>query len=196
MVLKKNYVIDDIQEIKNGSSGIYAIMPYEQLQNGKALFKVGMATDLKKRFEQYHTSYPLGFYYKNILANPMKERKDFYYKDTEDRNKRKFSQTKYLNHVENFVHENIVEKQKGKQLYSTTRVRNPKTSTNGITRGQTEWFLASPKQIENSFTDAFKIYGGTDYSTHMNDINKKAEQNKKGASYTAEIHYKIYKRIK
>ena len=57
----------------------------------------------------------------------------------------------------------------------------------------TEWFYASPKQIENSFHNAFKIYGGVDYNTQLNDINKQADKNKKGSTYTAEIHYKICK---
>ena len=68
-----------------------------------------------------------------------------------------------------------------------------KTYNNGVTRGMTEWFYASPKQIENSFHDAFKIYGGVDYNTHLNEINKQADKNKKGSTYTAEIHCKIYK---
>ena len=127
MVIKKQYVIDEIPEIKNGSNGIYAITPYERLDNkGKTLFKVGLVDDLKQSFENYHTDYPLGFYYKNILANPIKERKDFYYKDKENRNRQKFSQGKYLCHIENVIHTDIVEKQHGEQLFSTTRVKKQK----------------------------------------------------------------------
>ena len=49
MVIKKKYVIDEIPEIKNRSNGIYAIIPYERLDNkDKTLFKVGLAEDLKK----------------------------------------------------------------------------------------------------------------------------------------------------
>lgn len=193
MVLKKQYVIDDLPEfpVRKNEGGLYAILPYERLDKyGKALFKVGQADDFKKRFEQYHTYYPLGFYYKNLLAEPNKKRQDFYYKDTEDRNKRKFSKKRYLNQIEKVIDDEIVDNG-GKQLFATTRIKNPKEEEGNI-KGQTEWFYASPDEIDDAFKYAFKIYGGRKYSSHLDDINKQADKNAKGRVYTAEIHYKIY----
>ena len=102
MVLKKQYVLDDLEEfpLKKDAGGLYALLPYERLDaKGKALFKVGQADSFRKRFEQYHTYYPLGFYYKNLLANPDKGKEPFFYKDSEDRGKRKLNLKKYYNKI-------------------------------------------------------------------------------------------------
>ena len=56
---------------------MYSILPYERLNRGKGLFKVGLADNFDKRFENYHTDYPLGFYIKNLLASPTKHKEDF-----------------------------------------------------------------------------------------------------------------------
>ncbi len=64
MRAKKITVLDEMG-IKGG--GLYAILPYERLdKNGKAVFKVGLASNLRGRMEQHHTDYPLGFYYTAI----------------------------------------------------------------------------------------------------------------------------------
>ena len=75
----KDKVIYDLDEfpLKKNEGGLYSILPYERLNHGKALFKVGLADSFDKRFENYHTDYPLGFYIKNLLASPTKNKEDF-----------------------------------------------------------------------------------------------------------------------
>ena len=118
MVLKKQYVLDELPiNLKKDSGGLYAILPYNRLDSdGKALFKVGLALNFRKRFEQYHTYYPDGMYYQNLLADPNKEKQDYYYRDPKDRNKRKFSEKRYLGHIEREIHDEIVEGG-GKQFF-------------------------------------------------------------------------------
>lgn len=59
--IKKGNALHDVLKIK-GKSGIYCLLPYEQLyKQKKAVFKVGMTTrDFADRIEEYHTYYPLG----------------------------------------------------------------------------------------------------------------------------------------
>ena len=75
----------------------------------------------------------------------------------------------------------------GQQLRTTTRSRN--MDENG---GVTEWFYTDEPTLDNAFEDAYKIYGGKNLNSHLRDINKNAAKNKRGSTYTAEIHYKIY----
>ena len=78
--MSKEKVIYQLEDypLKKNEEGLYAILPYERLdKHKKELFKVGLAKSFDKRFESYHTDYPLGFYYKNLLASPTKEKKDF-----------------------------------------------------------------------------------------------------------------------
>jgi hypothetical protein len=198
MPIKKTSVLDELPNIPKGSGGLYAVLPYERLdKNGKALFKVGQADNFKKRFEQYHTYYPLGFYYKNLLANPIKETSGHHYIDKEDRNKKKLNKKKYYNEIEHYIQDEIKD-DGGKQLYSTTRVKDAQKDKDGNIKGQTEWFYATPRTIDEAFKDAFKVYGGKAYSGSLDDINKQADKNMRPAKnlpvYNAEIHYKIYTR--
>ena len=191
MPIKKQYVIDNIPEIPKDQGGLYSIMPYEKLdKHGKAVFKVGYAMSFKNRFEQYHTSYPLGFYMKNLLAEPTEERENFYYKDPKNRNKRALHKKTYYGEIERNIFQDLKD-EGAEQLFSTTRVKNGKMR-DGVYVGQTEWFYASPKQVDNAFDFAYKIYGGKPYSAHLNNINREADKHRGGNSYSAEIHYKIY----
>ena len=190
MVIKKQYVIDDIPNIPKNSGGLYAIMPYEKKDSrGKAVFKVGQAYNFKKRFEQYHTYYPLGFYYKNLLAEPNLEKENFYYKD--ENKKRKFSEKQYYNEIEKNIQNDIIDNG-GERIFSTTRVKNAIQDNKGNIKGETEWFYASPAQINKAFNDNFKIYGGKQYSNSLRGINKEIDENRGGRTYNAEIRYKVY----
>lgn len=182
---KKYVVIHDLDDFKvhGGEGGLYAILPYERLnKEGKGVFKVGQADDFKKRFETYHTYYPLGFYYKNLLTEPKGNRRD-------EKNPRKVLSTKkYYNQIEHFIHKDILD-HGGKQLITTTRVKHAGKYDN--VGGETEWFYTTEKALDDSFKDAFKIYGGRLHNENVSGINKQANQNKKGADYTAEIYYKL-----
>ena len=189
--------------------GIYAILPYEKLdKNNKALFKVGLANNFAHRFEQYHTYYPFGFYYKNLLSNPVKGKEDFVSEPHHEEGKRptpderdeaKYrSKIRYLKHIENYVFDKIeqgVGRDKGQRLLTSTRVKNADKKKSKF--GETEWFYTDEKVLNNAFEDAFKVFGKDgktyNYKSHLDDINKNAENAKKNATYTAEIHYKIYK---
>ena len=187
---KKYVVIHDLEDfpLKNKDGGMYAIMPYERTdRHGNALFKVGQADDFKKRFESYHTYYPLGFYYKNLLANPRANRKGVDGKRLGDKT--------YYNKVENFIHKDIVE-HGGTQLKTTTRIKNSKKNVNNL--GDTEWFYTDEKTLDKAFDDAHNKFGGNKYNASVRGINTEADKNekamnknKKGDNYKAEIYYKI-----
>jgi len=175
-------VIHDLEDfkLKNGDGGLYAILPYDRIdKNGNGLFKVGQADDYKKRFENYHSYYPLGFYYKNLLANPKANRKV---------NGERLSDKKYLNKIETFIH-NDIKKLGGKQLLSTTRIKYAKQNNN--IGGDTEWFYTNEKTLDTAFQDANNKFGGLNYSAHLKDINKTANLKQKKATYTGEIYYKL-----
>ena len=194
MPIKKTYAVDELPNIPKGSGGLYSILPYERLHDGKAMFKIGMATTFKHRFEQYHTYYPQGFYFQNLLANPTKESASSYYTDTDDRNKRKLNKRTYYQKVETAIQKDLI-KHGAKQLYSTTRTKKAKEE-NKVLKGQTEWFYTSPEVINDSFKHAYKIYGGKQYSNDLSDINEQADKlpkaTRKEPVYDAQIHYKIY----
>ena len=194
MVIKKQYEIDNLPDYKlrKGDGGLYAIMPFERLdEDGNAVFKVGQAFDFRKRFEGYHTYFPLGFYYKNLLAEPNKERDKYYYRDADDRNKRKLGKRAYYNNIERFIIDDILD-HGGQQIYTTTRVKRPKF-VNGILVGETEWFYTNPKTIDTAFRDASKVYGGKLYSAHLGNINANASKYRsRGRTYDGEIHFKVF----
>ena len=182
---KKYVVIHDLKDfpLKNGTGGMYAILPYERLdKHGNALFKVGQADDYKKRFESYHTYYPLGFYYKNLLANPRANKRGA------DGKRELIGNKTYYNKVEKFIHQDIVANG-GKQLKTTTRIKNSKKNNENL--GDTEWFYTNEKTLDKAFDDAHNKFGGDKYNASVKGINKEAKKNAVGADYKAEIYYKI-----
>jgi len=189
----KEKVIYDLTDfpVKKNEGGLYSILPYERLNRGKALFKVGLADSFEKRFENYHTDYPIGFYIKNILASPNKHKEEFKvpYKGRpspeEKAVAKKASNIKYLKHAENFVF-NEIKEHGGKQLRTTTRVRN--ADKNG---GVSEWFYTNEKTLDNAFKEANKKFGGKNLENHLKNINETADKNQKKSNYKAEIYYKI-----
>ena len=190
----KDKVIYDLDEfpLKKNEGGLYSILPYERLNHGKALFKVGLADSFDKRFENYHTDYPLGFYIKNLLASPTKNKEDFkvhpFHKGLSPEEKavaKKASNIKYLKHMEKFVFKEIKD-HGGKQLRTTTRVRD--ANLNG---GVSEWFYTNEKTLDNAFKEAKEKFGGKNLENHLKNINEIADENQKKSNYKAEIYYKI-----
>lgn len=179
MRAKKITVLDEMG-LKGG--GVYCILPYERLdKNGKAVFKVGLASNLRSRMEQHHTDYPLGFYYTAILENPLLSAK---LKDTSEEKK---ATTSLLRKVEKYIF-NEIENLGGQKIHSTTRVRN----LNVKGEGATEWFYTNEDTIHQAFTNASIKFGGKLDISHLNDINKTATQNeKRKKKYLAEIIYKL-----
>lgn len=198
----KYKVIHDLEDfpVRADDGGLYAILPYENLdKNKKALFKVGLADNYDRRFESYHTYYPLGFYYKNLLLNPNKQLNEVRKKTNEQFKKthkdrpspaqraalNKTTRIKNYLSAEKSVFNNIKELG-GQQLRTTTRIKN--ANDDG---GQSEWFYTNQQTLDKAFSKANKEYGGKLLSTHLNDINKNAANNKSASTYTGEIHYKI-----
>ena len=179
---KKQVVIEELEDfkIKKCDTGLYSIMPYKRLnKGGNAIFKVGQFQNFNKRMEQYHTSYPLCFYYKNLLVNPKTERKV---------NRKPLTEGVYINKVEKFLQEDLIAKG-ARQLHTTTRVKNAKNHPENL--GTTEWFYSNQKQMDSEFKDAHNKFGGSLHSPHFKIINTNARRNAIGADYKAEIYYKV-----
>ena len=176
---KKITVLDEMG-LKGG--GIYCILPYERLDNQKkAVFKVGLASNLRSRMEQHHTDYPLGFYYTAILENPLLSVKP---KDTTEEKK---ATSRLLKKVEKYVF-NEIENLGGQKIHSTTRV----TNLNEKGEGATEWYYTNEDTIHQAFVNASIKFGGKLDISHLNDINKTAAQTeKRKKKYLAEIIYKL-----
>ena len=190
----KDKVIYDLIDfpVKKNEGGLYSILPYERLNRGKGLFKVGLADNFDKRFENYHTDYPIGFYIKNLLASPTKHKEDFkvhpFHAGLSPEEKafaKKASNIKYLKHMEKFVF-NEIKEHGGKQLRTTTRVRD--ANLNG---GVSEWFYTNEKTLDNAFKEAKEKFGGKNLENHLKNINEIADENQKKSNYKAEIYYKI-----
>ena len=159
----------------------------------KAVFKVGLADSFDKRFEGYHTDFPLGFYYKNLLASPKKGIREFQtdtrgLKLSQDakRNLRTNDRKRYYRKIETAIFKDI-EKHGGDRVKSTTRIRN--ADENG---GDTEWFYTDEKTLDDAFKNAYKIYGGRNLQNSLSHINRTATKNKREATYTGEIHFKVF----
>jgi hypothetical protein len=194
--MSKYRVIYDLPDfpIKKDEGGLYSILPFERLdKDKKAVFKVGLADSFDKRFEAYHTDFPLGFYYKNLLASPTKGIREFQtdtrgLKLTQDakRNLRTNDRKRYYRKIETAIFKDI-EKHGGDRVKSTTRIRN--ADENG---GDTEWFYTDEKTLDNAFKNAYKIYGGRNLENSLSHINRTATKNKREATYTGEIHFKVF----
>jgi len=194
--MSKYRVIYDLPDfpIKKDEGGLYSILPFERLdKDKKAVFKVGLADSFDKRFEGYHTDFPLGFYYKNLLASPKKGIREFQtdtrgLKLSQDakRNLRTNDRKRYYRKIETAIFKDI-EKHGGDRVKSTTRIRN--ADENG---GDTEWFYTDEKTLDDAFKNAYKIYGGRNLENSLSHINRTATKNKREATYTGEIHFKVF----
>ena len=149
---KKYTVLHDEMGIK--SNGIYCIMPFERRdKNNKAVFKIGMAIkSINRRMENYHTDFPLGFYYVAILEQP-------------NRNKNLRAIYPYYREIEKFIFDYVTIKG-AKRIQSTTRILND---------GNTEWFYTDEDIIHEAFTKAQEKYGGKIDLSSLDGINKLAK---------------------
>ena len=157
------------QEI-NGT-GIYAFFPFDALdENGKGVFKIGIAGNFDKRIKNYHTYLPAGLYYKCFLNRPSLKRKGLDF-------------ATYYHVIEKEILEDI-RSQGGVVIKMSIRVRNG---------GETEWIYASEKQILNAFDRAYKKYGGVNtdliYYNLNNVLKKRMEFLKKHKIYKGEIYF-------
>ena len=149
VIHRRNIGLDDLQ-IEN--SGIYCIMPFSSLDiNNKAIFKIGISTgdNFYNRLERdYHTYFPMGFYYSNFLESPTKKRKNrtklVYYREIE-----KF----IFDHIENEI-----------KIKSNARINLDK---------QTEWVYCNSNDLKKVFNLAYEKYGGIVHNYSITEASLK-----------------------
>lgn len=158
---KKMTIVGDVLDL-NGKGGIYAYYPYETLdERNKGIFKVGMSTNLKERFEQIHSYHPNGVYLVAFYSNPTipewsKSELDKWKKEHKTpAPSKKTMMTKYYLRMERFVFR-YLEANKAKRIYATTRVNNP----NDEKMGATEYFYTNEDLIHEAFKEAEKAFKG------------------------------------
>ena len=174
--------VNTLEELGVGrdSGGVYCFLPYDNLDNhNKAVFKIGMSKNFRKRFEVYHTSYPNGFYYVAILENPRENKLI----ETKGKDKGKeLSLRKYYFQVEIFIKYKILQK-KGHLITSTARIKH----LNDLKRGETEWIYTDVDTIHEAFEEASKKFGG---NLHLGNLDTLKHVDKRN-TYKAEIYYPI-----
>jgi T5orf172 domain len=201
--MKKETEIEKLDSrIKSNDGGMYAVFPYEHLdKQGKGIFKVGQTVNYRDRFEQYHTYYPMGVTYKNLLLNP---------RDHNDG----LTKKAYYNEVERYI-EHELQEEKARRLYTTTRVKNvlknKEQTRQHLAVGDTEFWYASPEMLDKAFVKAHKIYGSYEntykivngkrrqvwkkihepFNYDLEEMEKGADKRKRNATYNAEIYYHV-----
>ena len=172
--IKKDTVANKDLGLTGG--GLYAICPYDFIDNtGRAIIKIGLsAKSLDKRFDNYHTYFPMGFYFISILEKPV------------IRNGLDISKSLY-HIVEKEIIENVLDiDKKSVRVYSTTR-----QGTEGI--GNTEWVYALPNAVTQAFHMAQKKYGGEINTKHKkfdnNNIHHATRKIRKGNFITTQVHF-------
>ena len=131
--------VSGLDELKIKKSGVYCIMPFSELdKNNKAIYKIGIScgTSFYNRLEQqYHTYFPMGFYYSNFLEAPTRLRK-------------KRTNLVYYREIENFIFDHIENEIK---IKSNARINQD---------NHTEWIYCSSNDIKKVFILAQEKYGG------------------------------------
>ena len=150
--------VSGLDELKIKKSGVYCIMPFSELdKNNKAIYKIGIScgTSFYNRLEQqYHTYFPMGFYYSNFLEAPTRLRK-------------KRTNLVYYREIEKFIFDHIENEIK---IKSNARINQDK---------QTEWFYCCSDDLKKVFDLAQKKYGGIVHNYSITrDSLKKAEPKK------------------
>ena len=156
MVLHRR--VSGLDDLGIEKSGVYCIMPFSTLdKNNKAVFKIGISAgdSFYNRLERdYHTYFPMGFYYSNFLENPKRLRK-------------KRSNLVYYREIEKFIFDNIENEIK---IKSNARINQDK---------QTEWFYCCSNDLKKVFTLAQEKYGGIvhNYPITNNSLKKSEPKN-------------------
>jgi hypothetical protein len=147
MSRKKVTVIRDELKIKGG--GLYAFLPFDNLdKNHNAVFKIGLALNLNKRVEQYHTYFPQGVYMIAFLEDPPIP--------LTLRHKKGPTRKEHYIKIEKFILK-FIDNNGGKRIHTTARVINPNVER----KGETEWEYTNDDIIHKAFEAAKKKFGGT-----------------------------------
>lgn len=122
--------------------GVYAYLPFDNLdKDKKAMFKIGMTTNFRRRENNYHTYLPEGMWRVAILQNPTK-----------------YQGSRTDGEFYKVVEHNIFEKIRangGKVLSKQYR--------KAFNEGETEWIYADVKMIHKAFREARERFGGKVY---------------------------------
>ena len=157
-----------LDKLKIIGDGVYCIYPFSELdEKNKGAFKIGIATggSFYHRLEDnYHTYYPMGFYYKSFLEDPTLN------KD------KKLSKLSYYKEIEQFIFQNIV----GEKIISDAR---------SVKDGRTEWIYTNQKSINDVFEKAFNIYGGKLNSYNLTKGAFRAETKGKDIIFEGKIKF-------
>jgi T5orf172 domain len=165
-IRKYNVAHDEL--FLKGRSGLYALLPYERLdENKSAVFKVGRTSqDLASRIENYHTYYPLGLYITFFLAYPR-------LKKGQDRGK---------------LHRDME-----RQLMDNLKDTNAKNLIYPSRLKKSEWYYTCVKDLQTAFRQVQAEYGGLLHEFHLDGINKRYDNDVKKIrnKYVGEIIYKL-----
>lgn len=159
-------------ESHNESSGIYCFFPFENLDNGKGVFKIGNTEQtFQQRLSQYHTYFIHGIY---IIA---------FIKIFAKRGKVLPINFKHiLNTIENYVLKEV-ELNKGIILVNKKRIRN---------KGLTEWIYTDINTIKKCFQSTIiyfkQLYPDLGFLLDCVDIKKTIKEIDK--NYCANKQYK------
>ena len=157
-----------LDKLKTIGDGVYCIYPFSELDDkNKGAFKIGIATggSFYHRLEDnYHTYYPMGFYYKSFLEDPTLEKKKL------------ISKLSYYKEIEKIIFDNIV----GEKIISDAR---------SVKEGRTEWIYTNQKSIDDVFEKAHSIYGGKLKSYNLTKRAFKAETKGKDIIFEGKIKF-------
>ena len=157
-----------LDKLKIIGDGVYCIYPFSELDDkNKGAFKIGIATggSFYHRLEDnYHTYYPMGFYYKSFLEDPTLEKKKL------------ISKLSYYKEIEKFIFDNIV----GEKIISDAR---------SVKEGRTEWIYTNQKSIDDVFEKAHSIYGGKLKSYNLTKRAFKVETKGKDIIFEGKIKF-------
>ena len=148
-------------ELKISGSGLYAFMPFENVdEKNKAVIKIGESGDLARRSQDYTTYFPQGVYMLAFLTN-IKGKRIL-------RNQKTKTGRFLREEIELYIID-YISTHNGKKLYSTDRVRRP----NATLEGQTEWVYCSVETLHEAFIDAGKEYNANVELFYLQGLNPK-----------------------
>ena len=164
----KKYNVAHDELFLKGKNGLYALLPYERLDEKKsAVFKIGRTSqDLASRIENYHTYYPLGLYITFFLAYPR-------LKKGQDRG--------------------VLHRVMEKKLMDKLRETNAKNLIYPSRLKKSEWYYTTWKDLQTAFTQVQAEYGGVLHQFSLDGINSRYSNDKKKVrnKYIGEIIYNV-----
>ena len=164
-------------QLKVTGSGLYSFTPYQEFDKyGWSVFKIGISTNINKRIDGYHTSFPMGLWITDILYDIPVPRKTRSLKEVKER--------QHLEVIERFIFDELIARG-GKAIYSTTRFRDANESG----QGQTEWIYCDPVDLADVFLLAHDLWKGKLVKSTLNkqDMRNNKRDNMKKPHFVGTI---------